>query len=85
MNRTQIFSTLLKDRDGMTVEFNHDEHDNGTEFIRVEFGSGDDALGGYIEIMLHDTGVDITAYNAEGDALSTQGHEYADFKPEAQP
>lgn len=84
MNRTQIFSTLLKDRAGMSVEFNHDEHDDGTEYVRIDFASNDEPLGGYIEIMLHKTGVDINAYDGAGDVLSTQGHHYADFKPEAQ-
>ena len=65
---------LMHLRRGMAVQVSIDDHDDGREFVRLEFGEG-----GYITLELGEDGVGIAVFNAEGDVLAVNGWVYEDF------
>ena len=65
---------LLHLRRGMDVQVSIDSHDDGREFVRLEFGEG-----GYISLELDENGVGIEAFDAEGDVIGVDGISYDKF------
>jgi len=84
-NKNEIY-TELKNRDGMTVCVSFDNHDNGIEFVRLEFQSFEDDeenRGGYVQLELDNRGISIETYDAKGDVLfDPVFYSYKKFKPE---
>jgi hypothetical protein len=67
---------LICPRANMMANVSVDNHDDGREFVRLEFGDG-----GYIELALDNDSVDIVVYDAEGDVIGFNAYPYTDLAP----
>ena len=67
---------LKHPRANMMADVSVDNHDDGREFVRLDFG-----YGGYIELALDNDSVDIVVYGAEGEIIGFSAYSYADLAP----
>lgn len=83
---------LKQSRGGMHVVVSLDSHDDGREFVRVEFServeSGADwqadDLGGYIQIELGSRRATVSCVNAAGDVLNSFDRRYENLRPQGE-